>query len=65
MPNTPKGHKRPADVISNAVHIMKTATGEVEEAGVTEDGKNKAAVELRRTAASLERRRTRPQGGRL
>ena len=46
MPNTPKGHKRPADVVSNAVTVMKIATGEIEESSVTEDGKNKAAVLL-------------------
>ena len=46
MPKTPKGHKRPADVIGNAVHVMKIATGEVEEK--TEDGKSRAAVELGR-----------------
>lgn len=48
MPKTPKGHKRPADVVSNAVHVMKIATGEIEEAGTTEDGRSKAAVELGR-----------------
>lgn len=47
MPRTPKGHKRPADVISNAVRVMQIATGEVEEE-LTEDGKNKAAVALGR-----------------
>jgi hypothetical protein len=47
MPKTPKGHKRPADVVSNAVHVMKIATGEIVEA-ITEDGKNQAAVELGR-----------------
>jgi hypothetical protein len=47
MPRTPKGHKRPADVISNAVQVMKLATGEDTEE-LTEDGKNKAAVELGR-----------------
>ena len=48
MPRTPKGHKRPADVISNAVRVMQIATGEIEESGQTDDGKNKAAVELGR-----------------
>lgn len=48
MPKGPKGQKRPADVIGNAVLVMKIATGEAEESGVTEDGKNKAAVELGR-----------------
>jgi 2-keto-3-deoxy-6-phosphogluconate aldolase len=47
MPKTPKGHKRPADVVSNAVHVMKIATGEIDEA-ITEDGKNAAAVALGR-----------------
>ncbi len=31
MPKGPKGEKRPADVIGNAVHIMRIATGEVED----------------------------------
>jgi hypothetical protein len=48
MPKTPTGHKRPADVIANAVTVMKIATGEIEESGTTEDGKSKAAVELGR-----------------
>lgn len=46
MPKTPKGHKRPADVVSNAVHVMKIATGEIEESSTTEDGRNSAAVAL-------------------
>jgi hypothetical protein len=28
----PKGEKRPADVIGNAVHVMRIAMGEIEEA---------------------------------
>lgn len=31
MPKGPKGEKRPADVIGNAVHVMRIATGEVVE----------------------------------
>jgi hypothetical protein len=31
MPRGPKGEKRRADVIGNAVHVMRIATGEVEE----------------------------------
>jgi hypothetical protein len=62
MPRTPKGHKRPADAIGNAVHVMKIATGEIEESGQTEDGRSKAAVELGRKgglarAAKLPARR--------
>ncbi len=45
MPKGPKGEKRPADVISNAVKVMRIATGEEKEE-LTEDGKDKAAVSL-------------------
>ena len=31
MPKGPQGQKRPADVIGNAVHVMRIATGEEEE----------------------------------
>lgn len=45
MPRGPKGEKRPADVIGNAVKVMRIAVGE--EADDTQsDGKNKAAQEL-------------------
>ncbi len=62
MPRTPKGHKRSADVIGNAVTVMKIATGEIKESGQTDDGKSKAAVELGRKggkarAAKLTRRK--------
>jgi hypothetical protein len=33
MPKGPRGEKRPTDVIDNAVHVMRIATGEVEERG--------------------------------
>ena len=46
MPRGPKGEKRPADVVGAAVKVMKIATGEIEED--TDDGKDKAAVELGR-----------------
>ena len=46
MPKGPKGEKRPADVIGNAVHIMRIATGEVEEAARVDDGKDPAAKSL-------------------
>jgi hypothetical protein len=42
MPRGPKGEKRPADAIGNAVMIAKIATGEIEDI-TTEDGKNAAA----------------------
>jgi hypothetical protein len=31
MPRGPKGEKRPADVIGNAVHVMRIATGEADD----------------------------------
>jgi len=31
MPRGPKGERRPADVIGNAIHVMKVLTGEAEE----------------------------------
>jgi hypothetical protein len=31
LPNAPKGERRPADVIGNAVRVAQIATGEVEE----------------------------------
>ena len=47
MPKGPKGEKRKADVIGNAVHIMRIATGEVEDA-TPDDGKDKAAQAMGR-----------------
>lgn len=43
MPKGPQGQKRPADVIGNAVHVMKIATGEIED---TVEEKNPHAVAL-------------------
>ena len=46
MPRSPKGGNRPADVIGNAVHVMRIATGEIEDDAPADEGKNQAAVEL-------------------
>ena len=58
MPKGPKGEKRPADVIGNAVHVIRIATGEVEEG---QEPENPAAVLGRRGARAkkltLEQRR--------
>jgi hypothetical protein len=45
MRRGPKGEKRPADAIGNAVHVMRIATGEIEEA-IPESGKDPAAKAL-------------------
>ena len=51
MPRGPKGEKRPADVIGNAVHVMRITTGEEPEdygPDAESEGKNAAAVALGR-----------------
>lgn len=45
MPRGPKGQKRPADVIGNAVKVMRIATGEETE-DMPNDGKDPAAKSL-------------------
>ena len=45
MPKGPQGQKRPRDVVSNAVKVMRIATGEEEEA-FEDDGKDPAAKVL-------------------
>jgi hypothetical protein len=42
MPRGPKGEKRPADVIGNAVHVMRIATGEIEDITPAKEGKDYA-----------------------
>jgi hypothetical protein len=46
MPRGPKGQKRPADVIGNAVKAMRIATGEQQETLGADDGKDPAAKSL-------------------
>lgn len=47
MPKSPSGRKRPADVISNAVHVMRVLTGEASD-DAPDDGKDKAAQAMGR-----------------
>lgn len=53
--------KRPADVIGNAVHVMRIATGEVEEAAHPDDGKNKAAQEMGRMGGAARAKAMTPE----
>jgi hypothetical protein len=46
MPTEPKRPKRPADVASNAVHVMKVLTGEADDEAPADDGKDPAAKAL-------------------
>jgi hypothetical protein len=58
LPKGPQGQKRPADVIGNAVKVMRIATGEEEEAASVKS----AAAELgslggKARAANLSKKR--------
>ncbi len=59
MPKGPKGEKRPADVVGAAVKVMQIATGEIEE--TTDNGKNKAAVELGRKGGKARAAKMTPE----
>lgn len=54
MPRGPKGERRLADVIGNAVRIIRIATDE-ESDDTRDDGKNKAAQELGRRGGAAPR----------
>ncbi len=60
MPRGPKGEKRPADIIGNAVKVMRIATGEEDEA-FTDDGKDKAAVSLGRRGGKARAEKIPPE----
>lgn len=61
MPTGPKGQKRPADVVSNAVHVMKVLTGEADETTQTDDGRDKAAQELGRKGGAARAKAMSPE----
>ena len=44
MPKGPQGQKRPADVIGNAVHIARIATGEEQETELKQPAKRKSGL---------------------
>jgi hypothetical protein len=46
MPKGPKGQKRPADVVGNAVKVMRISAGEEQDDFPADDGKDKAAQSL-------------------
>ena len=64
MPRGPKGEKRPADVIGNAVRVMQIATGEIEEDMTVDSGKDQAAKEIGRKGGEAGRRSSPPRSGR-
>ena len=46
MPKGPRGEKRPADLIGNAVKVARIATGEEQETPPSDSGKDPAAVSM-------------------
>ena len=56
MPKGPKGQKRPADAIGNAVKVMRILTGEETEDFPADDGKDKAAQSLGRRGGNARAR---------
>jgi hypothetical protein len=46
MPRDPQGRKRPADVIGNAVHVMRIATAEIDDA-VPKKAEKRAAAGIK------------------
>lgn len=59
MPKGPQGQKRPADVIGNAVHIAKIATGEIEDTSYAQPAKvrsGKAGAKARAESMTADER---------
>lgn len=52
MPTGPKGEKRPADAIGNAVRVMQIATGEADEDYGSAPPKDEAAAAMGRKGAA-------------
>lgn len=62
MPTGPKGQKRPADAIGNAVKVMRIATEEEpEDFGPERPKKNEAAAEMGRKGAAARAAKLSPQ----
>jgi hypothetical protein len=60
MPRGPKGERRPADVIGNAVHVMRVLTGEIADAA-PDDGKDPAAKALGRKGGAARAAKMTPE----
>jgi hypothetical protein len=61
MPTGPKGQRRPADVIGNAIRVAQIATGEVAEEYVAKPEKNEAAAELGRKGGAARAKAMTPE----
>ncbi|MFZ4809478.1 MAG: RNA-binding protein [Hyphomicrobiaceae bacterium] len=60
MPRGPKGEKRLADVIANAIDVARIATGD-EPDELTNHGKDKAAVSLGRRGGKARAEKLSPE----
>ena len=61
MPRGPKGEKRPADVIGNAVRVMEIATGQREEEYEAPPERDEAAAALGRKGGKARAERMTPE----
>ncbi len=61
MPTGPKGERRPADVIGNAVKVMRIATGEEVEILSIDDGKDPAAKALGKKGGAARAKNMTPE----
>jgi acyl-CoA reductase-like NAD-dependent aldehyde dehydrogenase len=61
MPTGPKGQKRPADVIGNAIKVARIATGEEQETYVEAPEKNEAAAALGRMGGAARAKAMTPE----
>ena len=60
MPQGPNGQKRPADVIGNAVHIARIATGEIQDTTLKQPAKRAsgfAGAKARQESTTPDQRR--------
>lgn len=61
MPTGPKGQKRPADTVANAIRVAKIATGEAEEEFVERPEKDEAAAALGRKGGAARAAKMDPE----
>jgi len=61
MPPGPKGQRRPADVIGNAIRVAQIAAGEAEEEYEAKPEKNEAAAELGRKGGAARAKAMTPE----
>jgi hypothetical protein len=61
MPRGPRGQKRAADTVANAIRVAKILTGEIEEDTGADDGKDPAAQALGKKGGAARRDKLSPE----